>query len=174
MHRKYSVEEFGGFIQQISETVPHICIGTDVIVGFPGETDAQFQETTNRLREWPIHYFHVFSYSQRNMAQSQKYPEALSQRDIAARSKVLRELSIRKRSAFYELFIGTRQKVLFEQRKNGYWSGLTDHYVRVKTRSKSALANQFLDVHLNELDNQSIIGAVNCLWMTTNRNKKMK
>lgn len=160
MRRKYSVEEFGNFVQKAYETVPQICIGTDVIVGFPGETDEQFQETTERLREWPIHYLHVFSYSQRNMAKSKKLPETLSQKTIAARSKILRELSLRKRRVFYESLLGKRQKVLFEQCKNGFWTGFTDNYVRIKVKSNRTLANQFLGVTLNELDNQTIIGTV--------------
>ncbi|MCK5259913.1 MAG: tRNA (N(6)-L-threonylcarbamoyladenosine(37)-C(2))-methylthiotransferase MtaB [Candidatus Omnitrophica bacterium] len=160
MRRKYSVEEFGRFIHRAYDTVPQICIGTDVIVGFPGEADEFFEETAEHLREWPIHYFHVFSYSQRNMAKSQKLPEALSQQKIAARSAVLRELGLRKRRVFYKSFIGTKQKVLFEQSKKGYWTGLTDHYIRVKVKSDRKLNNAFLKIKMETLDRQAIIGTL--------------
>lgn len=158
MKRKYTVEEFGGFIRKAHDTVPQICIGTDVIVGFPGETEELFDETAERLRKWPINYFHVFSYSQRSMAKSQNLPEPISQKAIAARSAALRELGLRKRRVFYESFIGTNQKVLFEQCKKGYWTGLTDHYIRVKVKSDQKLNNAFLKVKMEKLDDQSIIG----------------
>ncbi len=160
MRRKYSADEFGNFVRQAHDTVPGICIGTDVIAGFPGEAEEQFQETTDRLREWPINYFHIFSYSQRSMAQSQKLPKAVAKHDIAVRSKILRELGLRKRHVFYQSLLETQQPVLFEQRKNGYWTGLTDNYARVKIKSDRPLANQFLNVRLTQIDHQAIIGAI--------------
>lgn len=159
MHRKYSVEEFGYFIQKAYDTVPDICIGTDAIVGFPGETDDCFQETVERLREWPIHYIHVFSYSQRHMAKSQKLSGSLPHQKIASRSAVLRDLSLRKRRIFYESFVGTKQDVLFEQRKKGYWTGLTDNYIRVKIKSDQNLNNKFAKVTMKQFDNQALIAA---------------
>jgi len=160
MKRKYSVEEFGNFIKKIHAASPQICIGTDVIAGFPGETEEQFQETARRLREWPVHYLHVFSYSRRNMAKSQKLPDELSYEDIAQRSRALQGLSIRKRRLFYESLIGTKQKVLFEQLKDGYWTGLTDNYARVKVKSRRMLANKFLNVRMSRLDGRAIIGVI--------------
>lgn len=160
MKRKYSVEQFGAFIQYVYDTVPQVCIGTDVIVGFPGETDARFQETEERLREWPIHYLHVFSYSRRNLAKSRHLDQVTASDIIAQRSKTLRELSARKRRMFYESFLGTRQDVLMEQPKNGYWTGLTDNYVRVTTKSGHDLANQFLAVQMDHWKNEMITGTV--------------
>ena len=160
MGRKYSAEEFEHFIRKAHDAVPQICIGTDVIVGFPGETEERFRETAARLREWPIHYFHIFSYSQRSMAKSRKLPEPLPQQTIAARSAVLRELGLRKKRVFYESFLGTTQTVLFEQRKQGYWTGLTDHYVRVKVKSSHPLNNQLVNVRMKKFDNQAVIGTL--------------
>jgi threonylcarbamoyladenosine tRNA methylthiotransferase MtaB len=160
MKRKYSVEQFGDFIQYVYDTVPQVCIGTDVIVGFPGETDARFQETVERLREWPIHYIHVFSYSPRHLARSQHLSEAIAPDIIARRSKILRELTARKRRVFYESFLGTRQDVLMEQSKDGYWTGLTDNYVRVHAKSGRDLTNQILAVQMDYWRNDTVMGKV--------------
>jgi threonylcarbamoyladenosine tRNA methylthiotransferase MtaB len=159
MKRKYTVQQFGDYIQKIFESVPQICIGTDVIVGFPGETEEHFEETAHNLRNWPIHYFHIFSYSQRNMAKSQQLASKIPPNIIADRSQKLRELSVRKRKLFYKSLIGTKQKVLFEQCKSGYWSGLTDNYARVKMQSGMALSNAFLEVLLITQEGPIIIGA---------------
>ena len=142
MKRKYTIEEFSDFVRYAEAQVPQICIGTDVIVGFPGETDAHFERTTELLRELPIYYFHVFSYSPRHMAQS-RLMETLPAETIAKRSQVLRELSQRKRRVFHESLLGSIQTVLFEHPKDDGWqNGLTDNYVRVKVKDSRDLFNQ--------------------------------
>jgi len=131
-----------------------------VIVGFPGETEEQFEETLACLRQWPLHYFHVFSYSQRHLAKSQKLPQAIHSGTTTKRSRILRELSVRKRDLFYRSLIGTTQKVLFEQLKKGCWIGLTDNYARIKVESPRSLSNQFLNVQLENVDGQLIAGVI--------------
>jgi len=160
MKRKYLVEEFRDFIGKAYDAVPEICLGTDVIVGFPGETEKRFEETVQCLRIWPMHYLHVFSYSQRHLAKSQKYPQTIHSRTTAQRSRTLRELSVSKRDSFYHSLVGTKQKVLFEQCKKGYWNGLTDNYARIKIKSTRPLSNQFCDVQLKSVDGQAILGEV--------------
>ena len=161
MKRKYTVEEFAKFIHAAYNLVPEICIGTDVIVGFPGETDEFFTQTYENLRKWPIHYFHVFSYSARTMAKSKDLPNTISPTVIHKRSEMLRNLSQRKRRLYYHSLLGTTQKVLFEQKnEEGYWDGVTDHYVRVKVRSNQDLINTFADVRLVELNGQAVIGQI--------------
>ena len=160
MKRKYRIEEFRDFIYKVNDTVPEICLGTDVIVGFPGETEEQFEETLACLRQWPLHYFHVFSYSQRHLAKSQKLPQVIHSGTTTKRSRILRELSIRKRDLFYRSLIGTKQKVLFEQLKKGCWIGLTDNYARIKVQSPRSLSNQFLNVQLENVDGQLITGVI--------------
>jgi len=158
MKRKYNVKEFSEFVQQAYSQVPQICIGTDVIVGFPGETDAHFERTTELLRELPIHYFHVFSYSPRHMAHS-RLMETLSPEVIAKRSHILRDLSLRKRRIFYESLLGSIQSVLFENPKNDGWqNGLTDHFVRVKVKESRNLFNQLLPVRLQHIEGQAVRG----------------
>ena len=158
MKRKYTIEEFSGFIRWVDRTVPQICIGTDVIVGFPGETDQHFQETYERLRELPIHYFHVFSYSARHMAKSRGMSDATAIETIRKRSQILRDLSSRKRRIFYESLLGTTQRVLFEQKKENFWIGWMDNYIRVKIKSNLNLANQFKDIKLISIAEQHVLG----------------
>ncbi len=144
MARKYSVAEFRSFIEWAYETVPDICIGTDVIVGFPGETKAFFDETVANLMTMPIHYMHVFSYSERKFARSSRKEDKVDSAEIARRSKVLRDISQKKKQLFYDRFRGNRVSVLFESQKNQVWSGLTDNYIRVLHSSNKDLRNQFL------------------------------
>jgi threonylcarbamoyladenosine tRNA methylthiotransferase MtaB len=158
MKRKYTYEEFEQFILNVHSKVDDICIGTDVIVGFPGEEDSHFEETEERLRKLPIDYFHVFSYSQRNLAKSKSLTNPTPIGTIQSRSKILRDVSQRKRRMFYESLLGTTQKVLFEQEKNGYWNGLTDNYIRVRIRSNKDLENVFCAVTLDSFEDNTVIG----------------
>ncbi len=157
MKRKYTTKEFSDFIWAAYHKVPSICIGTDVIVGFPGETDSHFDATADLLRELPIHYFHVFSYSPRYMAKSRTL-DNIPADVINKRSQVLRDLSQRKRRMFHESLLGTTQEVLFEEHKNGLWSGLTDHYVRVKIKASEDLTNKISQVRLKSVEGQNVYG----------------
>ena len=158
MKRQYTVEDFTNFVRYAVNQVPQICIGTDVIVGFPGESDAHFERTAEVLRELPIHYFHVFSYSPRYMAQS-RLEESVDLKVIQQRSQILRDLSNVKRRIFHESLLGSTQFVLFEHPKGDGWqNGLTDHYVRVKIKYSHDLFNQLLPVSLQRIDDQMIEG----------------
>ena len=161
MKRKYTIRQFSDFIEQILKSVPDICLGTDVIVGFPGETDARFEETYQVLRDLPFAYFHVFSYSKRQFAKSQDFSNPIDSQTIQKRSKILRDLSLRKRQFFIKKFLGSVHKVLFEEKKDGYWIGLTDHYIRTRVESTRDLHNQILDVLLQYQDGQTCIGQLN-------------
>lgn len=160
MKRKYSVKEFVDFLMFAHEAVPEACLGTDVIVGFPGETDEMFEETYNLLLDLPFAYFHVFSYSDRDHAKSSKFDPALKipKTTIAERSRRLRELSQRKRKVYHQQFLGETEKVLFERQKNGRWSGVTDTYIRVIVDSEENLENQLLPVRLVQIENQAVLG----------------
>ena len=158
MKRKYTTSDFLEFVKHATATVPQICIGTDVIVGFPGETDAHFQRTVDFLREAPIRYFHVFSYSNRSMAKSQHLGGRINPQIIEWRSEILRELSQRKRHVFYDSFVGSNQKVLFEQKKQGMWQGLTDNYLRVMMKCDQDVNNQMLDVFIEKNEGSHLSG----------------
>jgi threonylcarbamoyladenosine tRNA methylthiotransferase MtaB len=162
MNRKYNVAEFVEFIDFAYRTNPNTCLGTDVIVGYPGESDKHFRETYDLLLELPFAYFHVFSYSDRDHARSSKLPEheKISRETIIERSRKLRELSQRKRMVYNEQFLGTTEGVLFEKFKNGYWNGVTDTYIRVRVKSELDLKNRLLPVKLEKLDKQGIVGTL--------------
>ncbi len=159
MKRRYRVKEFCELIERADRMVPGICLGTDVIVGFPGETDEDFSHTYHVLRDLPLGYFHVFSYSKRQLAQSRHLPDCVDVAKIQERSRLLRELSSRKRQRFLQGLLGTPQNVLFEQKKEeDTWEGLTDNYARVKVFSKDNLRNQLVEVHLDRLEGQVMRG----------------
>lgn len=160
MQRKYTTEEFSDFVLKAHKTVPGISIGTDIIVGFPGETDEHFQETEEFVRNLPLSYFHVFSYSARYVAKSRSFPNPVSPKVIKKRSELLRNLGNRKRQLFMEKFIGTVQNVLWEDEHDGLWSGLTDNYIRIKALSKNSLANTFRPVYLQHIDQHCLTGQI--------------
>jgi threonylcarbamoyladenosine tRNA methylthiotransferase MtaB len=152
MNRRYSIEEYSEFLMLAHDRVPQIGLGTDVIVGYPGETDAHFDTTYDTLRALPYAYFHVFSYSERDMAKGRKvHTEKVDPQTIASRSKALRELSERKRRIFMETHLGQEAVVLFEQCRDGWWDGLTDNFVRVRVRSDKNLENVMAPVHLEAI-----------------------
>jgi threonylcarbamoyladenosine tRNA methylthiotransferase MtaB len=158
MGRKYSTKDFGTLVRRLVLAVPGIMIGTDVIVGFPGETDKDFEDTHRFIKDLPVHYCHVFSYSHRIRARSRKFKGAVPERVIAQRSRVLRALSDEKQRAFLRDLLGTRQRVLFEQIKNNFWFGHTDNYVTIKTTSEFNLGNTFADVVPVKIEGHSIVG----------------
>lgn len=160
MKRKYTVSEFVKFLSFANDKIPDVCLGTDVIVGFPGETDVHFDETYQMLLESPFAYFHVFSYSDRDHTRSRKSINKVEKSVIHERSKRLRELSLRKRTSFFDRFIDREMPVLFEQKKNGFWTGLTDNYIRVKTESDINLENEIVQVRLEEIEQQAMIGTI--------------
>lgn len=158
MNRKYKIEEFQDFVNKIYQKVPEVCLGTDVIVGFPGETDQYFHKTVEFLEKLPFCYFHVFSYSNRYLAKSRKFLNSVDSSTIQKRSKILRNLSTHKRQLFSQKFMGTTQSVLFEQKRKGFWAGLTDNYVRVRVTSEENLENQILPVKIETMTAQGLFG----------------
>ena len=160
MNRNYTTLDYADYIRRLQSEIPGICLGTDVMVGFPGETEDNFQDTFEFLRELPLAYFHVFSYSERPWAKSRKFSNPVQKVVVEERSRRLRELSNRKRRVFMTDQLGTIQKVLFEQEKKGWWKGLTDTYMRVKDRSSRNLKNQILNVQLNQIEDQEIAGTL--------------
>lgn len=158
MKRKYTLEQFRDFIEAARCKVPQLCVGTDVIVGFPGEEDGHFEATAEFLREAPVHYFHVFSYSPRHMAKS-RLLQTLPPHVINERSRILRELSGRKRRLFHGSLLGTIQNVLCEEEKQGFWTGLTDNYVKVRfPAARQPLHNCLVPVRLTGIEAAAMTG----------------
>ena len=153
MKRRYQREVYTERVNKIREVMPDACIGVDVIVGFPGETDEHFLETYNFLNEMDISYLHVFTYSERDNTEAVDMTGVVPANVRAKRSKMLRSLSVKKRRAFYESQIGTNRTVLFESdNKEGYIHGFTENYVRVKTPWNPELANTLQEINLTKID----------------------
>lgn len=153
MKRRYLRELYVDRVNQIREVMPHACIGVDVIVGFPGETDAHFLETYHFLHELDISYLHVFTYSERDNTEAINMEGVVPMNVRSKRSKMLRGLSVKKRRAFYESQIGTTRTVLFEgENKEGYIYGFTENYVKIKTPWNPELVNTLHQVTLTHID----------------------
>jgi len=153
MKRRYLREIYTERVNKIREVMPDACIGVDVIVGFPGETDEHFLETYHFLNDLPISYLHVFTYSERDNTEAAEMEGIVPANVRAKRSKMLRGLSVKKRRAFYESQIGTNRTVLFENdNKEGYIHGFTENYVRVKTPWNPELANTLQEINLTKID----------------------
>ena len=151
-------EVFTERVAKIREVMPHACIGVDVIVGFPGETDEHFLETYNYLNSLDISYLHVFTYSERDNTPAASMPGAVPMNVRSKRSKMLRGLSVKKRRAFYESQLGTTRTVLFEaENKEGYIHGFTENYVKVKTPWNPELVNTLHEVKLTTIDDDGAV-----------------
>jgi len=153
MKRRYLREIYTERVNKIREVMPDACIGVDVIVGFPGETDEHFLETYHFLNDLDISYLHVFTYSERDNTEAAEMEDPVPANVRAKRSKMLRGLSVKKRRAFYESQIGTNRTVLFEsENKEGYIHGFTENYVRVKTPWNPELVNTLRKIKLSKID----------------------
>ena len=135
MRRRYRTDLYRNRIERIKQQIPHACIGVDVITGFPGETDALFLNTLNFLKDLPISYLHVFTYSERPNTTALRIDEVVPMGVRQERTNQLRMLSEKKRRAFYQLFAGESRKVLWEASETeGRMLGYSDNYVRVSKK----------------------------------------
>lgn len=158
MKRRYLRELYAERVAKIREVMPNACIGVDVIVGFPGETDELFLETYNFLNDLDISYLHVFTYSERDNTEAVLMDGVVPGNVRSKRSKMLRGLSVKKRRAFYESQLGTNRTVLFEgENKEGYIHGFTENYVKVKTPWNPELVNTLHDITLTNIDDDGIV-----------------
>ena len=160
MRRRYSSELYQSRIEKVKQAMPYSCIGVDVIVGFPGETDDDFEETVRQLNDADISYLHVFSYSERPGTEAVKMKQKIASDVRAERSKQLQILSINKRRAFYESCLGQVRTVLFETWDNGILEGFTDNYIRVKVEGKRSLSGKTQRVSLRSIIDGVMQGAL--------------
>jgi threonylcarbamoyladenosine tRNA methylthiotransferase MtaB len=162
MRRRYSAAQYAAFAERALAAVPDLCLGADVMAGFPGEDDAAFAETFGLIERLPFAYLHVFGYSPRPgtpAARMAPLPAPLRDRRVAA----LRALSEAKRLAFHRRFLGREVRVLFEKpRREDIAEGYTEHYVRVRAPAPGAalLRNRILPVRLIEAGAQSVAGEI--------------
>ncbi len=158
MKRRYQTDLYKERVQKIKENMPHACIGVDVIVGFPGETDALFLKTYQLLSELDISYLHVFTYSERPNTEAVEMKGVVPKNVRNKRSKMLRGLSVKKRRAFYESQMNAELTVLFEgENKKGYIHGFTENYVKVKSPWNPELINTLHRVKLREIDEDGLV-----------------
>lgn len=158
MRRKYLRELYAERVAKIKSLNSDCAIGVDVIVGFPGETDEAFEETVDFLKDLPVSYFHVFTYSERANTTAVKLKDVVPHAVRAERSKRLHILSDKKKRAFYESQLNTQRSVLFEADEDyGFMTGFTENYVKVKIPFNEAFINQILPVKLTEIDRDGVM-----------------
>ncbi|MGB6093585.1 MAG: tRNA (N(6)-L-threonylcarbamoyladenosine(37)-C(2))-methylthiotransferase MtaB [Moheibacter sp.] len=158
MKRRYLSGLYHERVEKIKELMPDCCIGVDVIVGFPGETDERFLETYDFLNNLPISYLHVFTYSERPGTEAAEFEDTVPKEVRKKRNKMLRILSEKKRMAFYRTQLGKTHRVIWESdNKNGKMHGFTENYVKVETDFDESLINQSELVELMELNNAGVV-----------------
>lgn len=169
MRRKYLRELYAERVAHIKRLRPDACIGVDVIVGFPGETDDEFMETVNFLKDLDISYLHVFTYSERANTTAIKLGDSVPIAVRRERSKQLHILSDKKKRAFYEQNIGSNRTVLLENdEENGYMFGFTENYIKIKLPFDPKLVNSFQTIELTEIDRD---GVMKCSLISTPANQ---
>ena len=149
MRRRYKRDLYKIRVEKIKSVLPDACIGVDVIVGFPGETNNDFLNTYNFLNELEISYLHVFTYSERPDTDAVEMGEVVSKEKRAERSRMLHILSDKKRRFFHDQFVNQRRPVLFENMKNGKLLGHTDNYIKIQMDGTSDLINTIHPVKLS-------------------------
>lgn len=158
MRRRYQRELYVDRVNQIKRLMPDACIGVDVIVGFPGESDQHFLDTYAFLVDLPASYLHVFSYSERPNTPAAEMKNQVSKTIKNKRSKMLRGLSAKKRHAFYESQLQKTKTILFEaENKEGYIQGFTENYVKVRIPWDPTLQNQTRSATLAEIDQKGMV-----------------
>ena len=172
MQRRYTAEDYYKLIYRIKNRLPDAGIGVDVIVGFPGETEEDFIHTHNFLRDLPISYLHVFTYSERPDTKAISLPGSVDVQERKRRNNILRILSEKKRAEFYKKMIETNHKVLFEHtNRNRLMQGFTSNYVRVQTNFNEEFSGKIVPVILgsvtDDLCNCQLISTKNSVDLIT-------
>jgi threonylcarbamoyladenosine tRNA methylthiotransferase MtaB len=160
MRRRYLKNLYVDRVAEIKKLMPHCCVGADVIVGFPGETNEDFLDTYNFFNSLDVSYLHVFTYSERDNTDALDINPVVPIPERKRRNKMLRILSQKKLNQFYSEHIGSSRTVLFESEgKDGMIHGFTDNYIKVKTEFDTSLVRQLIDVRLIEIDNDMCVQA---------------
>ncbi len=158
MKRRYKRELYQERVQKIKEIMPNCCIGVDVIVGHPGETDEEFKESYNFINDLDISYLHVFTYSERENTSALLIKPIVAQNKRAERSRMLHILSDKKRRYFYEQHIGSEQDVLFESEENdGFMTGFTSNYIKVSAKYDPLLINDIKKIKLSTINSDMLV-----------------
>ena len=159
MRRKYNLSEMSQFFELASSEIPNLCIGTDLMVGFPGESRKDFEKTCQTFIDFPFHYCHVFTFSQRDGTPATKMKDQVPMNERRERSAYLRRLSASKRMAFHESQVGKDLRVLIENPKDQQFSGYSDNYVKVfMSKGFEDLSNKISRVQIMEARPEYVIG----------------
>ena len=154
MKRPYSASDFTALITGLVSKIPHLCLGVDVMVGFPGETEAQFENTYNLLNDLPISYFHIFPYSRREKTEAASFPDQIPPPVTKSRKNRLNQLNEKKVKYFYSKYLGTKLKVLFEDtrdKKTGFLKGRSRNYIPVLLDGPDRLKNSEIEVEVMQV-----------------------
>jgi len=161
MKRVYTRREFEGFINFVHQRVPHAMIATDIMIGFPGETESAFQASCDLLMNSPLAYAHVFTFSERDGTAAAKLCDKISPREKKARSAHLHTLSEKKKRRFHENFLGKKMRVLTEEQdEQGRWLGFSDNYIRVALSENGLSRNQFVPAIVDEIQAEGMGGRI--------------
>lgn len=153
MKRRYNTKLYSSKILAITKAIPDVCIGADVIVGFPGETEEEFEKTLNFIKDLPLAYLHVFTYSERENTAAINFEGGVSKQIRSERSKMLRIVSEKLQRSFYQKYLRTEQTALFErENKGGFLFGFTDNYIKVKIPFAEKYIQQKLNINLLSFD----------------------
>jgi threonylcarbamoyladenosine tRNA methylthiotransferase MtaB len=160
MKRRYSAADYEQAVSVIWGVVPDAAITTDVMVGFPGESEAEFEESFSFCRQMQFARMHVFSFSPRGGTEAATMPEQVGDKVKKERSQRMLALAEDSARRFHQRFLGQKLAVLFEQQCDGVWSGLTGNYIKVYTESREGLTNKLLPVKLVEAYKDGVWGEV--------------
>ena len=160
MNRKYTTEEFGKIVELLRKTYNDVILTTDIIVGFAGETDEEFEKTYEFLRKIKFYKMHVFKYSQRKGTPAAKMPNQVDGNIKEQRSKKLLELSDKNEQEYNKNYIGKNVKVLFEEEKQGVYKGHTQNYILVYCESSEDLSNKIIEVQCSGIKNDYLIATI--------------
>lgn len=158
MRRKHDAAFYRDIIEYAVKKIPNIGLGTDIMVGYPGEGTEQYNNSKLLLADLPLSFFHVFTYSDRKGTTSYKLTEKVDPKEKKQRYDQINEMGKRKKRTFYEQFLNSHMDVLFENEKHGSWTGLTANYIRVRVKSTKNLQNQLFKVNLLDIENDYMTG----------------
>lgn len=157
MGRKYDTAFFAQKVKSIHSEMPNCCIGTDIITGFPGETESDFEDSLTFVKELPLSYLHVFTYSEREGTKAAHLSQKVATGIAKKRSLRLQALALDKKMAFYESQRGKEHNILFEDANiKGFMYGFTENYVKVKTPYNKSYSNEIITSHLTKIDSDGI------------------
>ena len=158
MKRRYLSKLYRDRINHVKQVMPNACIGADVIVGFPGETEEKFMETYNFIKSLDLSYLHVFTYSERDNTEAVGLNNVVPSNVRSKRSKLLRALSVKLKRKFYMSQLGTTKNVLFEpENRNGFIYGFSTNYVRIKTPWRSSIKDKIIPFELKNISDDGLV-----------------